>query len=51
MCWSKYEQGWARALEEQRKEDEVRRFEAAAEERAKQVLAREKEQMREPVRS
>lgn len=51
MCWSQYEQRRLREQEEQRKEEELRALEALAEERAKQVLARQKEHTREPVRS
>ncbi len=50
MCWSKYER-LLNEQEQKREEDELRRLEAQAEQRAAQLLAEVKEQeTREPVR-
>jgi hypothetical protein len=50
MCWGKYEQRLERE-EQQRREDEIRRMEAEAEQRAAQLIADAKEkETREPIR-
>jgi hypothetical protein len=51
MCWSKYER-FLEEQEEKRREDELRRLEAEAEQRAAQLLTEAKEEeTREPVRA
>ena len=51
MCWSKYERFLEEHEEKRREDEELRRLEAEAEQRAAQLLTEAKEQeTREPVR-
>ena len=50
MCWSKYER-FLEEQEEKRREDELRRLEAEAEQRAAQLTESKEEETREPVRA
>jgi hypothetical protein len=49
MCWGKYEERLEKQ-EQERREDELRRLEAEAEERARLIADAKEKETREPIR-